>query len=195
MSATSPIVFRHHWTAELYALHLPFEAFDSFAHHPSFAEAWKRSMRPDHLLRIAGALVTEPGSDLHRRVARAAGACARMVLDSAPPDDERPRLALRALDRWCDGNESREALAIARRFTICSAMDCPSYAASAVREALAVAASNEKTTPAALTADAASNAASSALDARPFERHLFSLELAAIVRTMVPLPSLGARRS
>lgn len=190
MPATSPIVRARSWSAALTFLPLSFEVFHEFAHHESFADAWSKCERPDYLLRFAGTLVKEKGSTFHRSVARAACACALTSLSRAPDGDERPRLALSAVDRWCDGDECAEALAMAWQFAEASALDLPNYAAWSTRAAVETTAFNADKAPLFSVANAARNAARFALTAREESRGIFARELADTVRTIVPLPPL-----
>lgn len=191
MQATSTIVRARSWSDALRSLPLSLEVFHAFAERDSFADAWSACERPDYLLRVAGEFVRERGSDFHKCVVRAASACALTTLDRAPHSDQRPRLALKTLDRWCDGATGFALLDAAWRFADDSAHDCPNYAAWATRAAIETTAFSTNKSPFVGLANAARHAARIALNARDESRDLLARQLADAVRTLVPLPPLG----
>ena len=89
--------------------------------HPtwSIATLLRRCERPDWLLWLAGAAEID-----RKTIVRCACDCARTALRYATPGDDRPRLCVETVERWCDGGATMDdvyAAESAARSATCSA--------------------------------------------------------------------------
>jgi hypothetical protein len=147
------------WKSAIAAMHPCEDARTWLAEFPgTAAQAWLRCPRGDWMLWVAAHAGVE-----RRLVVRAACDCARLALRFVPSGEERPRLAIEAVERWCKGEASqddvRAAAAASSVYTIAVA------AAAIATTTVAAASSSSVYAAAAAAAEAAAAAYASSSDA------------------------------
>lgn len=96
--------------AHLHRLDACRDALAYVASHPtwSIATLWRRCDRSDWLLWLAGAAEID-----RKTIVRCACDCARTALRYATPGDDRPRLCVETVERWCDGEATMDDVSAA----------------------------------------------------------------------------------
>jgi len=200
-----------HWSSKLRAMGACNEAVEWARTQPSYDVAWASCERGDWMLWLAGRRIGSPGSLAHRAVVRAAAQCARLSLaiyERRCPGDDRPRVAICAVQRWARTGSERDRSAA---YAAAAASDAAyasnaaaAYAAAAASDAAYAAAaasdaayaSNAAASDAAYAAYAAyAAAAAAAADAADADARARVLKrCAGIVRRYVARPALGKPR-
>jgi hypothetical protein len=146
---------------------------------PSYEQAWDACERADWLLWLASWLCDR------KLVVLAACGCARTALKYVPEGEVRPRVAIETAEAWCRGEATIEQVRIAAD---------AAAAADAASAAYADAAASTASTAAyaAYVAYAAANAANAAANAAAYAdaRSKALLDMATLVRSMIPRPEL-----
>jgi hypothetical protein len=91
-----------HWTDALVKLGACDEAVIWAKRQPNYETAWAKCQRADWMLWLAERLAKRNSAE-HKRVVRAACACARTALKHVPRSEKLPLKAIQAAERWSRG--------------------------------------------------------------------------------------------
>ena len=177
-----------HWSTQLDAMGACSDAVAWARTQPSLAAAWRTCKRGDWMLWLAGRRIGTSGSRAHRRVVLAAAKCARLALPiwtAEHPDDDRPRLAIVAAERWARIPTDENKTAASDVAYVAGTCSAAAFAAAAFAAAASAAAASATTFAA--SAAAAASDASAATHKRSLARS------AAIVRRIIPVAPRAKR--